>query len=397
MSELSQTKEYRQEKLIDISKLIIKTGNARDFIINNKDFIDTVIPSDFITLFDTLVVDGYDIAELKMCANKVLNVFYQPINNYKGLRPESNTFIWLLEQNNIKMESILNEISPVFKALNKDLGNTKIKKVLVELFNKLNLFNSYYVVKENIIFPVIEQKTTDYRCLQIMWSFHDDIRRNIKNIINSLESDSIDVKQFNRWVGDVFFNMLAIKFREEKILYPFVLSVVEKQQLEQMQKEALEMKLPFVNIEKEPETNIEKDKSVNTSVNLGTGVLNIEQIKLIFNHLPVDITYVDENDTVQYFSTPKHRIFPRTTAVLGRQVSNCHPPESVHVVEKIVDSFRNGEKDKADFWIKIMGKYVMIQYFAVRDDNNNYKGVLEVSQEISDIKAIDGEKRLLDW
>ena len=131
--------------------------------------------------------------------------------------------------------------------------------------------------------------------------------------------------------------------------------------------------------------------------NLGTGYLTIEQIKLIFNHLPVDVTYVDENNKVKYFSTPKKRIFPRTTAIIDREVDNCHPPESVHVVRKIIESFRNGEKDQADFWIKMKGEYILIQYFAVRDELKNYKGVIEVSQEISGIKAIDGEKRLLDW
>ncbi len=131
--------------------------------------------------------------------------------------------------------------------------------------------------------------------------------------------------------------------------------------------------------------------------NLGTGVLSVEQIKLIFNHLPVDITYVDEQNRVRYFSTPKKRIFPRTNAIIGREMKNCHPPESVHVVERIVDSFKSGEKSHADFWIKVKGEFVLIQYFAIRDDHGIYKGVIEVSQEISDIRALEDEKRLLDW
>jgi PAS domain S-box-containing protein len=134
-----------------------------------------------------------------------------------------------------------------------------------------------------------------------------------------------------------------------------------------------------------------------TLLDLGTGALEPEQIKLIFNHLPVDITYVDEHDKVQYFSEPKERIFPRTKAIVGRDVHNCHPPESIHVVEKIIQSFRKGEKDNASFWINIKGKYILIQYFAVRNETNAYKGVIEVSQEISEIKMIEGEKRLLDW
>jgi len=122
-----------------------------------------------------------------------------------------------------------------------------------------------------------------------------------------------------------------------------------------------------------------------------------EQIAMVFNHLPVDLTYVDENDKVVFYSTPKHRIFPRTNAVIGRAVSNCHPPESVHIVERIVDAFRSGEREEASFWIQMRNDFVLIKYFAVRDAKGNYRGVLEVSQEVSDIRQLEGEQRLLDW
>jgi DUF438 domain-containing protein len=113
--------------------------------------------------------------------------------------------------------------------------------------------------------------------------------------------------------------------------------------------------------------------------------------------LPVDITFVDEFDNVQYYSTPKKRIFPRTKAIIGRDVHNCHPKESVHVVEKIVQAFKDGKKDVASFWINMKGEKLLIQYFAVRDDFGNYKGVVEVSQEITEIQRMNGEQRLLDW
>jgi DUF438 domain-containing protein len=103
-----------------------------------------------------------------------------------------------------------------------------------------------------------------------------------------------------------------------------------------------------------------------------------------------------EHGKVCFFSAPKKRIFPRTTAVLGREVQNCHPPESVHVVLKIVDSFRSGEKDSATFWIRMKGKMILIQYFAVRDASGIYRGIIEVSQEVSEIMALKG-RRLLEW
>jgi PAS domain S-box-containing protein len=229
-----------------------------------------------------------------------------------------------------------------------------------------------------------------------MWSFHDDIRRNIKGIREQLSQGISDIKAFNRRVGDVFFNMLAIKFREEKILFPYILASISQEQLMTMDIESRELGYPYIQPDK-PVAPQTASAAVGDRLDLATGLLTVEQIKLIFNHLPVDITYVDENDKVCYFSTPKKRIFPRTTAIIGREVKNCHPPESVHVVEQIVDSFKKGEKNQADFWIKMKGEYILIQYFAVRDEGGHYKGVIEVTQEISDIKAIEGEKRLLDW
>ena len=136
--------------------------------------------------------------------------------------------------------------------------------------------------------------------------------------------------------------------------------------------------------------------AMDNKVDLHTGALTPEQIRLVFNHLPVDITYVDENDQVQFFSTPPHRIFTRTKAIIGREVKNCHPPQSVHVVEKIVESFRSGARSSESFWIHMGPKFILIQYFAVRDEQGVYRGVVEVSQEISEIQRLEGDKRLLD-
>ncbi|MDA3853418.1 MAG: PAS domain-containing protein, partial [Bacteroidales bacterium] len=188
----------------------------------------------------------------------------------------------------------------------------------------------------------------------------------------------------------------ALKFREEQSLFPTILASISQDQLAQMNYEGALIGDPFVQA-KSTSKPIEKVTLDNNMLDLKTGSLSIEQIVLIFNHLPVDITYVDEHDKVCYFSNPKKRIFPRTNAIIGRDVSNCHPPESVHIVEQIVQSFKRGEKDDAEFWIKMRGQFILIQYFAVRDEKNTYRGVIEVTQEVSGIRALEGEKRLLDW
>jgi len=396
VSEFSNSKDKRLVKLMEVSHLLLETGNASSFISGNKSFIDTVIPTDFITLFDELIKEGHQMEEMKVLTNKVLNIFHIPIESYQRVSPKPDSFLGVLEQNNREMELVLNKIRPVFKAFMKDTESTELRTELKTLFIKLELFVNHYTIKENVLFPIIEKSWEDYRCIKIMWSFHDDIRRNIKMVINQISDSVSDMKVFNRGVGDIFFNMLAIKFREECILFPYILSTISDEELEMMNLEGFEIGYPYI----KPPRVIHQDDAAsleNGLVNLGSGTLSVEQIALIFNHLPVDITYVDENDRVLFFSTPKKRIFPRTTAIIGREVSNCHPPESVHVVEQIVQSFKNGEKDKADFWIRMKGEFILIQYFAVRDIQNNYRGVVEISQEISEIKALEGEKRLLDW
>ncbi len=132
-------------------------------------------------------------------------------------------------------------------------------------------------------------------------------------------------------------------------------------------------------------------------LDLETGKLTLEQINLLLKHLPIDISFVDANDEVKYFSATDNRIFPRSPAVIGRKVQKCHPPKSVHVVEDIVKQFKSGEKDVAEFWIQLGDKMVNIRYFAVRDDQGKYMGVLEVSQDLTHIKTLEGERRLVQW
>jgi DUF438 domain-containing protein len=129
---------------------------------------------------------------------------------------------------------------------------------------------------------------------------------------------------------------------------------------------------------------------------LDTGVLRADQINLLLTHLPVDVSFVDENDTVVYYSATPDRIFPRTPGVIGRRVQNCHPPKSVDVVARILKAFHSGERDAAEFWIESQGRFIHIRYFALRDGGGTYRGCLEVSQDVTGIRALQGERRLLD-
>jgi hypothetical protein len=291
----------------------------------------------------------------------------------------------------------LQAISPLIKEINKTPKDDLLQQKIANNLKIVLEYNKYYKIKENILFPMLEKQWEEFRCLNVMWSFHDDIRNNLKRLLSILMSEEFEIKEFNRLIGNVFFNMYAIIFREEKILFPFIQETISDSELNSLFAESQEIGFPYYSPKTIPNLKINSEKINSDKINLKSGNLTVEQIILIFNHLPVDITFVDENDKVQFFSTPKKRIFTRTNAVIGREVKNCHPPGSVHIVEQIVDAFRKGIKDKASFWIKMKEEYILIQYFAIRTEAGIYKGVIEVSQEISEIQSIEGEQRLLDW
>ena len=400
MSEFTNTAEARIEQLLSYALELHSGSNGAELIKKYQQVIDHLMPSDLIPVFDRLMQEGIEIQKLKTLANKMLNVFYKSVNEFPTIQAEKNSLIDILIRDNAILIQKLTELKPEIKHFNKEPEILKSEDYLNELlikFQDLQKFTSHYTLKENALFPILEKEWDDFRCVQLMWSYHDDIRSNLKWIIEHITSGNIDIKTFNRAVGDLFFAMYTIVFREDKILYPTILEQISGDVLSTLLHALKDIKLAYVDTSeiKFDEKNI--PSTSREEINLGTGSVSIEQIKMMFNHLPVDITYVDEHDEVKYFSTPKHRIFPRTVAVIGRKVHHCHPPESVHIVEQIVESFKNGNKDEAAFWIKMGPNFVLIKYFAVRDEQKQYRGVLEVSQEVSDIRALEGERRLLDW
>ena len=211
--------------------------------------------------------------------------------------------------------------------------------------------------------------------------------------------------------------MYGLAQKEELILFPAASEIIEENEWIDMHRQSLDYEFPFINkTKKEIKEEIKKEmkendiligvkefiKDLNDSkeslvFKTETGALSFEQLLMIFDVLPVDLTFVDENNKVRFFTRPKDRIFPRSPAAIGRDVRNCHPPQSVHVVNEIINSFREGKQDLATFWIDFKGRKIMIQFFALRDSKNNYRGVLEVSQDITEIRKLEGERRLLHW
>jgi PAS domain S-box-containing protein len=299
-----------------------------------------------------------------------------------------------------RMKSFRANIKKVFGEKEPKAGLIKKRdEIRAELLDLLE-YEKHCVKKENILFPYIEKYFPDYRCVSVMWSMHDDARESIKTLLENLDRDEPLINVFNMNIGKLYYSVLPVIFREEYILYPIAARAIKKKDWDEMLLQSREEGFSFIeppqisDVKQGNETEAGSKKS--DLIDLGTGVLSAGEIIRIFNHLPVDITFVDENDEVKYFSTPKDRIFGRSKAIIGRKVQNCHPHESVHIVNEIVDSFKSGRKDVESFWISFKDKFLLIQYFAVRDEQGSYKGVIEVSQDVSDIRKLQGEKRLLD-
>ncbi len=262
-----------------------------------------------------------------------------------------------------------------------------------EIFHELGAVDTHYARKENQIFPILEKNGISGPP-QVMWTVHDEIRA----ILKTDKTEEIDSAL--KKVEDMIY-------KEEHILFPMALESFNE--LDWLTVKNGEEEIGFVFGVKpgdqwKPITTSDVHKPIPTTtltrekdLNLDVGNLTLEQINIMLKTLPVDITFVNENDEVAYYSDTEDRIFPRSRGVIGRAVKKCHPPNSVHIVEDILQKFKSGEKDVAEFWIQIGDEFVMIRYFAMRDDGDNYVGTLEVSQELSHLRSLKGERRLVKW
>ena len=400
MSESNNNKD-RVKDLLAFSFGIMNGENGRMLIEKYKDAIENVTPYDMIALEDKQMQMGIATETIKKDVEKVINTFFNSLEGYKWEKPEEDTFLYHLMLENQAFVFKLNQIKKIIKSYKGRHADDfdQMQKELLPRFTEFLEFEYHYVKKENILFPFLEKKWTNYRPLKVMWSLHDDIRKRLKTVISMLESTETQWQDFNKDMSKYFFMVFGMIQKENLIIYPIASETVSDDEWIDMYNQSFEYPFPFIEKPK-----IKENTEVTISFNedsLGfqseTGNLSFEQILLTFNHLPIDITFVDENNKVRFFNRAKDRFFPRSSAIVGRDVKNCHPPESVHIVEKIIKEFKDGTKNTADFRIKMKGKYILIRYFAMRNEIGEYKGILEVGQDITEISEMKDEKRLLDW
>jgi len=376
-------------------------GEKGTALLEKYPILDTSFtPNDVLEGLDKVIVSGVDLEDLKSASNKLFNILFKTLSEREKLTFDEDSLLHFLTQDNLGIKNLLAETRKHIKDINRKVEGPTLT-MLIAGFEEMLSFTEHYIAMQNIVFPELEKQVKEHGCLKLMWSFHSDIISNIKSTLKVLKAVEFDLKAFNQLSSKVYFNISTIVFREENVLFPVILDVLSQEILESMLHQLKEFNLAFADysIRSSDDERGEAASPIGNDfgIQLSTGILSIDQIELIFNNLPVDVTLVDENDEVRFFSSPPHRIFPRTPGIIGRKVQNCHPHESVDVVNRIIESFKNNSKNEASFHIKMGPKYVLIKYFALRDGDNNYKGVLEVSQEISEIQNIKGEKRLLDW
>jgi DUF438 domain-containing protein len=293
-----------------------------------------------------------------------------------------------------------------------DIKKTKGKDQLNGLFDEVHQhFNAlmdvekHYLRKENLLFPFLE-KYGITGPPTVMWGKHDEARELLKGAVEALgATEGISAEEAKAVVDLVLVpasksvdDMIS---KEEEILFPMCLDTLSDAEWLQIEKQSIEYGFCLYDpkVRWSPE-GVELEEVVGEEtgkIQLSSGSFNVKELTAILNTIPFDMTFVDKDDKVRYFTQGKERIFARSRAILGRNVRQCHPPSSVHVVEEILDDFKSGKEDHAAFWITLGDRFIHIEYFSLRDEDGNYLGTLEVSQDLTEKQKLEGEQRLLQY
>jgi len=361
-----------------------------------------------------LIAEGLPEMEIKRLCDVHVAVFRESLDAQP--RPESipGHPIHTFRAENEAAGWVLDDVEEALDALQATPGAAQLEQAR-ERLQELRQYDKHYLRKENILFPYLEQHGFSGPS-SVMWAIHDDVRAGWKALDELLAVGPGDAPDaFSARMDDVLQPLsTAIRemfYKEENILFPTALEKLSQEEWAAVRAQGPEVGYSYVEPGRQwlPSTAapepapppVEVKEVDGHLLQLDTGALSVRELNLLLTHLPVDVTYVDEDGTVRFFSQTKERIFPRSPAIIGRKVQKCHPPASVHRVQRILDDFREGRRDVAEFWIQMRptegeGKFIHIRYFALRDAAGEYQGTLEVTQDVARIRALEGERRLLD-
>lgn len=308
-----------------------------------------------------------------------------------------------------------------------------IKNPWLGVFDSLAEWRTHLSRKQNQLYPMLEDHGFD-RPTRIMWTFDDAVRDAISASYALLREDKYE--EFLASVPETLAKLRDLNSKELEVLLPTSYKLLSDEEFVRMSKNDHEIGYAIINAPglyvvpgiNDSAAQLNGNNSAqggavsneflndlagllskyvgpvggvpvgkDAVLDVATGKLTLEQINLLFRHLPVDLSYVDENELVKFYSDTAHRIFPRSANVIGREVKNCHPAKSVHIVEEIVEKFRSGEQSQAEFWINKPGLFIYVIYTAVRDENGKFRGVLEMMQDCTHIRELEGSRTLLTW
>lgn len=413
MTQEINNREYRQKVIRELLSDLHAGKPFEEVKARFEEVFKGVAASEIAEAEQALIREGLPVEEITRLCDVHAAVFkgsveeiHRPTNPQDTPGHPAHT----LKQENRALERLINErIRPHLDAF---LGNGAAPEAdgaaLAEDLADLAKINIHYTKKEHLFFPYMEQHGITAPP-KVMWAVDDEIRNLIKEasrmVLAYVEPSGTETpakEAIKKHLDETLTKAIDMISKEEDILLPMVLEVFTDEEWKLIADESKEIGYFLISPPPEwkPATKRTSDGQPEISAPSGaivmpTGALQLNELVRMLDTLPVDITFVDKDNIVRYFSQGTERIFPRTKAVIGRRVVDCHPPTSVHIVEGIIESFRSGRKDHEDFWIKLGGKYVLIRYFAVRDADGTFLGTLEVTQDIKPLQAITGEKRLV--
>lgn len=353
----------------------------------------------------SLIDEGLSPEEIKKFCNVHALLFESMLEKSVAEDTSPAHPVYLFKSENREIEKLIDSLKGKIEK-RQEYGLPRIMEMIKEILNQLRGIKIHYERKEQLLFPFLEKRGF-YGPSKVMWGKDNEIRDLLVKALLAIEKVSTGEElevSIERILNPLIEEVSGMIFKEEKILFPTCLEKLSANDWVEILKESDEVGYVFIKKPEETETLMQELKDAlieepifqDNAVSFPTGALKLKELMWVLNTLPIDITFVDKEDRVRYFSDNRERVFVRTKSIIGRKVQNCHPPQSVDVVEGILKSFKKGKRDSADFWINIKGKFVHIRYFAVRDRDRNYLGTLEVTQDITEIKKLQGEKRLYD-
>ncbi len=405
MSEGLNNSKYRQEKLKEVIRELHEGKTVEEVREKFAKVIDGVSPAEIGRMEVQLVKEGLPIEEIQNLCDVHAAVFKGSLDEIHHPEQVPGHPVYTLKKENEALEEYIEgTLNPNLEDFKDEDSEENVLK-LREDFNFLWDIDKHYSRKENLIFPYLEKHGVTAPP-KVMWGVDDEIREKIKSIMLKLKNYIGNKRELVEEIEACVDQIQEMIFKEDSILFPMSLETLTEEEWIAIYKESDEVGYAFIAPEKtwedrrikprDEESKVEEEEVETGSIKFENGSLSPEELRSIFEVIPGEVSFVDKNDKVKFFSKGEHRIFTRTKAVIGREVANCHPPGSVHMVDRIVDDFKSGKKDSEDFWIQMGERFVLIRFFAVRNEGGEYLGTLEYVQDVSPIRELEGEKRLVE-